>query len=118
MQDEFPFPSLDFPGRTVVTVAELAAKIGVTEQHIVNLIEAGELAGLDTGRKGLGRGWYRIPLESWHAWILGRLSAPVSANPLHSLSTPVLRRLYRDIHDRLIIRGDDPETILNLSTTL
>lgn len=115
MQDEFPFPSLDFPGRTVVTVAELADKLGVTEQHIINLIECQELAAVNTGRVRLGRAWYRIPLESWHAWLLGRVSAPVEQNPLHTLSTPVLRRLLRDIAGRLEVRGDDPAQILNLN---
>lgn len=112
MQDEFPFPSLDFPGRTVVTVPELAQKLGVTEQHVINLIECGELPGLNTGRAKLGRSWYRIPLESWHAWVLQRLSANIAANPLHDLSTPVLRRLLCDIADRLEVRGEDPRQIL------
>lgn len=59
---------LHFPGRTVLYVSEVAQKLDVTEQHILNLIEEGRLTALNVGTTN-GRKFWRIPVESWAAYL-------------------------------------------------
>ena len=49
---------LQFPGRTVLYVHECAARLRVTSQHVIDLIEEGALAALDVGGDG---GSVRVP---------------------------------------------------------
>ena len=49
---------MQFPGRTVLYVHECAARLRVTPQHIIDLIEEGALAALDVGGDG---GSVRVP---------------------------------------------------------
>ncbi len=65
------FPSLTFPAdRTVISVVELAGRLRVSKQHVTNLIEEGKLRALDIGAtNGTGRRRYRIPVESWEAYV-------------------------------------------------
>lgn len=51
-------PALQFPDRTVLYVHECAARLRVTQQHIIDLIEEGALAALDVGGDG---GSVRVP---------------------------------------------------------
>lgn len=51
-------PGLQFPGRTVLYVHECAARLRVTSQHVIDLIEEGALAALDVGGDG---GSVRVP---------------------------------------------------------
>lgn len=45
------FSSLDFPGRTVLYVWEIAQKLGGTVQHYLNLVDTGELVAIDTASR-------------------------------------------------------------------
>ena len=63
--------SLDFPGRTVLYLWEIAEKLGGTVQHFLNLIDA-----LDTASRANGktRRMLRIPIESYRNFIITRLT--------------------------------------------
>lgn len=74
----FLFPSLDFPGRATVTVGEIADKLGYSPKHICNLIEDGSLIDIDGRRKGRVKRSTRVPIESYHAFVLNRLSTEES----------------------------------------
>ena len=75
---DFLFPSLDFPDRTTVTVGEIADKLGYSPKHICNLIEDGSLIDIDGRRKGRAKRSTRVPIESYHAFLLTRLSTEES----------------------------------------
>jgi excisionase family DNA binding protein len=47
--------------RTVFKVSEAAAELGVSKQHILNAIEAGEIGAIDAGIGS--RHFWRIPVE-------------------------------------------------------
>jgi excisionase family DNA binding protein len=66
-----PFPSLLFPkDRTVLGVPEVARRLRVTEQHVVNLIEHGRLRAVNLGASASPRRrYYRIPVEAWEAYL-------------------------------------------------
>lgn len=104
-QSDFPFPSLDFPGRRFVTVGEVAEKLEVTQDLILSHIDNGTLHAANLGSKG--RGWWKIPLESYHAFIIAKMPGAPSENPILSLATPVLKRHVADCLTRLAIRGED-----------
>lgn len=57
------FSSLDFPGRTVLYVWEIAQKLGGTVQHYLNLVDTGELVAIDTASRAAGktRRMLRVP---------------------------------------------------------
>jgi excisionase family DNA binding protein len=61
-----------FPGRTVVNLKECAAKLGVTDQHILNLIELGELGAVDVGTGKIRH--YRIPVKEWEKYLAANSS--------------------------------------------
>jgi excisionase family DNA binding protein len=65
------FPSLDFPpDRTVLHTLEVARRLNVSLQHVLDLIEAGKLRAVNVG--GIGakcRPYYRIPIEAWRAFV-------------------------------------------------
>ena len=48
-QTDFPFVSLDFPGRTALTVDEIAERLGVTAQHVIDQIVGNRLRPLTRG---------------------------------------------------------------------
>jgi len=65
------FPSLKFPAdRTVLQVAEVARRLRVSKYHVVGLIEEGKLRAMNVaGSSPTGRKCYRIPVESWDAFV-------------------------------------------------
>jgi len=65
------FPSLKFPAdRTVLQVAEVARRLRVSKYHVVGLIEEGKLRAINVaGSNATGRKCYRIPVESWDAYV-------------------------------------------------
>ena len=67
-QTLLPATGLPFPGRTVLYVSEVAQKLDVSQQHILNLIEEGRLTALNVGATK-GRKFWRIPVESWAAYL-------------------------------------------------
>ena len=70
---QLEFPSLAFPkDRTVLYVAEVAMKLRVTEQHVLDLIEEGKLQAINVG--GNDRKFWRIPVEAYEAFLERRHS--------------------------------------------
>ena len=74
----FPFPALDFPGRSVVTVDEVAQKLKYHRRHIVHLIEDGTLPALDGKREGKSQMSVRIPIEVYRAFVIHRMTTDPS----------------------------------------
>ncbi|MBI3418116.1 MAG: hypothetical protein HY043_22740 [Verrucomicrobia bacterium] len=68
---EFPFPELYFPGRTTLSVDELARCMCVCPEHVINLVDRGALNAIGTGQ-GKKRQNYRIPVESWRSFVIAR----------------------------------------------
>jgi excisionase family DNA binding protein len=64
---QMSFGSLLFPGRTVLYVSEVAEKLNVTEQHVLNLIEEGKLLAVNIGIGG--RKFWRIPVEAYEKYL-------------------------------------------------
>lgn len=87
------FNSLDFPGRTVLYVWEIAEKLGGTVQHYLNLIDTGELVALDTACRdgGKTRRMLRVPVEAYRNFIVARLTGELRMQFLAQL--PVTTRL-------------------------
>ena len=88
-QDELPLTSVLahklFPGRAMLTVAEVANACGVDKQTITNLIECGDMLAVDlrttrparptdvkAEHKSI-RQWLRIPTSSYDAFINSRI---------------------------------------------
>ena len=87
-QDDLPLTSVLahklFPGRAMLTVAEVAHACGVDKQHIANLIEVGDLVAIDlrttkpakpseikAAHKSI-RQWLRIPTTAYDALVTSR----------------------------------------------
>ena len=84
-QDELPLASVRshslFPGRSLLTVAEVAQAWGVSIQHVINLIEVGDLAAIDirtskpvapgTTHK-MARAHYRVPVSEYDKFVTNR----------------------------------------------
>lgn len=73
-----------FPGRTTLRVAEVAVQLEITEQQVVDLINGGQLLGVDissglkscnnpTGNK-TARSYWRIPVSAFDEFIARRKS--------------------------------------------
>ena len=72
---QLEFPSLAFPGRKALTVGEICAVLDVCENHVLNLIESGQLVSINVACGS--RNHPRIPIESWHAFLKARSSLNV-----------------------------------------
>jgi hypothetical protein len=70
-----PFASLDFEGHPVLTVDQIAAKLNFTAQHILNLVDQGDLVAIDGRRSTATRRCCRIPAESYCAFVMARLTS-------------------------------------------
>lgn len=102
IQDEFPFASLDFPGRTTLYLHEVAERLGVSSRHVADLIEEGQLAAINiAGESATSRKHYRIPVESYRQFVTVRLSAPYRAELLSHLPRTTLRQLMRELENIL-----------------
>lgn len=103
MQLEFPYASLDFPGRTTVKVHEIATRTGYSEQHILNLIDQGLLVAIDAKSAFTSRRCIRIPIEEYRTWVMKNITGPASTRNefLAQLPKTVLRELKSEI-DRLL----------------
>lgn len=104
-QLDFPYPSLDWPGRSTVGTRELAERTGLSPMHFRRLVDAGELVALDTAVRTAGRSYYTIPMEEWHAFVLRRMTGNPSENEFLQMSTEHLESLLKVIGTRLKIRG-------------
>lgn len=97
----FPFTSLDFPGRVTLMVDEIAERLGVTAQHILDLVEEGELVAVDLAGKGASRRTVRIPVESYRTFIVQRMTGLIRREFLRTLPKATLRELRREIDELL-----------------
>jgi len=71
--EQLEFTSLAFPkDRRALYVGEVAERLGVTEEHVSNLIEEGKLQAFDAG--GGGRRFWRIPVEAYDDFLKRRHS--------------------------------------------
>lgn len=95
-QLEFPFYSLDFPERFTLKVGEVAERLGVSEQHVLNLIDEGEFGSLNLA-PNRARKLVRIPLEAYRDFILRAYSGDVRKRFLRSLPREALQALQHDI---------------------
>lgn len=98
-QIELPYVSLDFPGRTVLTLAEISQRIGFCERQILNFVDSGELVAMDGASKGASRRALRIVAESYRAFVLKRLTGAPEAQVqfLQHLPKESLKALLNDI---------------------
>ncbi len=97
----FPFASLDFPGRAVLTVDEISERLGVTSQHVLDLVEENELPALDLAGKNATRRTVRVPAESYREFVLSRMTGPMRSEFMRQLPKATLRELRREI-DQLL----------------
>ena len=97
-QLQFPFPSLDFPGRVTLTAKEIAERLGWDEKHIRDLIAEGVIPGLDGKGKDASRGSYRVPIESYRDFIMARMTGERRVELLRTLPKPILRELVRELN--------------------
>jgi excisionase family DNA binding protein len=66
--DQLEFPSIAFPpDRRMLTVAEVAERLRVTDQHVLDLIDEGQLQAINIG--GANRKFWRIPVEAWNDFL-------------------------------------------------
>lgn len=72
-REQETFDGLLFPGRRVLTVGEVSERLRVTIQHVIDLIDEGQLTGINLG--GGSKRHYRIPVESYERFIKERCSA-------------------------------------------
>lgn len=97
-QLQFPFSSLDFPGRMSLRVEEVAQKLGVTAKHITDLIIEGKLRALDVSGLGASRACYRIPIECYRDYVVRSLGEPIEQmRLLRELPRATLIELQREI---------------------
>lgn len=111
-QMELLLPELAFPGRQTVMANEIADKCGISERQVHLLVEDPDcvLMAINIGRRG--RGAYRIPVTSYYAWLASVATQQPQENPILNLDTAVLIKLFRQIAQRLELRGEIPVTIL------
>lgn len=98
----FPFTSLDFPGRVTLMVDEIAERLGVTAQHLLDLIEEGELVAINLAGKDASRRTVRIPVESYRTFIVARMTGPLRREFMRTLPKATLRELRREIDELLV----------------
>ena len=90
--------SLDFPGRTALRPDEISGKLGVTTQHILDLVEEGELVAIDVAGKDARRRCLRVPVEAYRDWLCRRLTNRESRRALLlQLPRATLRELAHEL---------------------
>ena len=63
-------------GRGDLTVSDVAAELRISRDHVVDLIESGELHGYDASAPGARRRSLRVPREALDAFKRHRQSRP------------------------------------------
>lgn len=70
---QLSFGNLLFPeGRTVLYVDEIACKLDCSKQHVLNLIDSGELGAINIGTASAK--FYRVPVVEWEKFLRNRHS--------------------------------------------
>ena len=73
--DQLEFLSLAFPkDRKTLRAEEVAARLDCTVQHVLDLIEAGDLTAINIagGDNKTDRRYVRIPVEAWQKFLKQR----------------------------------------------
>lgn len=105
----FPFASLDFSGRTAVTLGEIAEKLSCTPEHLANEIEHGALIALDLKGATASKRAIRVPIESYRAYVLKRMTGEFRADFVRDLPFAVRRALLREVASSLLEDIDEPK---------
>ncbi len=91
--------SLDFADAHFVTVAQITRQLGYTRQHVLNLIDRGDLYAFDGAKKNAKRSCLRIPIESYREFVVSRLTKPVEARDVERLPderrSALIKELFR-----------------------
>ncbi len=98
-QDEFPFASLDFPGRATLTVAEVALRTGFCSRHIEGLIDVGALVALNGANPKATKRSLRIVIESYRDWVVRGLTGPAEIRTYFIARLPLETK--RDLYNEL-----------------
>jgi hypothetical protein len=91
------FASLDFPGRTTLTLGEIAEKTGYTAQHIADFISEGVIVALDGRGKGSSRASMRVPVESYRNFIVARMTGGMRDELIRALPESTRAALMLEI---------------------
>lgn len=70
--EQMDFNSLLFPGRKTLYVSEVAQRLEVTDQHVIDLIEEGNMGAINVG--GGSRKFWRIPVAEYEKFLKKRSS--------------------------------------------
>ncbi len=89
----FPFPSLDFPGRAMIPIWEMAKKLGKSTDHLLNEVEHGALVGVDFKGAKASRRDIGVPIESYRQYILTRMTGEFRRDFIRDLPAGVKRQL-------------------------
>lgn len=97
------FASLDFPGRSTVTLAEVKERLGCSLQHLLNEVDSNALTGLDIRSAAVSRRALRIPIECYKKYVLTKLTGPVDFQMrfLRDLPAATRRQLIADLQASL-----------------
>ncbi len=69
--------------RPYLTVPELAESLGCDQAKILHWLHTGQLVGVNIAENPRGRPRWRIPRESWEAFIAARSDQPAPAPHPH-----------------------------------
>src|SRR4051812_37896536 len=94
---EFDFPSLDFTGRAVLYMHEIAARLGCSVDLVYDLADDGSLSTINLASKGAQRRELRVPIEAWHRFVLERMDGPMRASFLRSLPQRTREQLRAEL---------------------
>ena len=97
LQTEFPFSSLDFPGRTTLYPHELAERLGCSIDQVHDLADEGAISAIDIASPGARRRELRVPIEAWRNFIIARMTGPMRRHFLASLPAPVFSQLCSEL---------------------
>jgi hypothetical protein len=93
----FPFASLDFAGRSSIPLWEMAKKLGVSTDHLLNEVEHGALVGLNLKGHTASRRNVVVPIESYRAYVLARMTGPFRRDFIRDLPGHIRRELRREM---------------------
>ena len=97
LQLDFLFASLDFPGRSVLYMHEIAERLGCSIDQAYDLTEDGSLVAINIASAGASRRELRVPIEAWRNFILARMTGPIRAHFLRTLPPAVLAQLREEL---------------------
>ncbi|MBC8010050.1 MAG: hypothetical protein H7067_08135 [Burkholderiales bacterium] len=97
------FASLDFPGRTTITIAEMAEKLGVSCRHLEKEVDSAGLVALDIKGVKASKRSLRIPVECYRDYVLKRLTGPIDVRMrfLRDLPPATRRQLVKELNASL-----------------